>query len=214
MYGHPLVGPRSHESVPALLQAKHASPASLRERSAVPTVLVPLDGSALSQPAIDYVVALAGSSGIYVHLLNVQPAVTARDVTLFTSARAVEMHRRSAGERALGPAKRALAAAEIPYVAEVAFGAPVDEIVRCATSSGCSKIVMATRGRGLVSQLLGRSVARRVTRLAPVPVTLVKPPLAAGAVPVESGASAQDASRRLCTWRKRSCAPTRAYQGS
>jgi hypothetical protein len=38
----------------------------------------------------------------------------------------------------------------------------------------CTKIIMGTKGRSLIANLLARSVASRVVRLAHVPVTLVK----------------------------------------
>ncbi|MGH8526552.1 MAG: universal stress protein [Gammaproteobacteria bacterium] len=54
------------------------------------------------------------------------------------------------------------------------FGKPVEAIVRCAAERGCTKIVMGTKGRSLIADLVVRSVARRVVRLAHVPVTLIK----------------------------------------
>jgi regulator of nucleoside diphosphate kinase len=175
MYAHPLL--LETVSRPALerLRVEHGRIPRLASAAIRQTVLLPIDGTQLSDKALGHVIALAGSSQLCVHLLNVQPPVTAADVTLFTSAKSVEMQRRAEGERALAGAKRALRACSIDYVAEVAFGSRADEIVRCATSSGCSKIVMGTRGKGLVSSLLRGSVAHRVIRLAPVPVTLVTP---------------------------------------
>jgi nucleotide-binding universal stress UspA family protein len=172
----------------------------------------------VSETALVHVIALASSSELRVHLLNVQPAVTAADVTLFKSARAAEIERRTAAERMLGGAKRALSACRIEYVAEVAFGSPADEIVRCATTSGCSKIVMGTRGRGIVSQLLGRSVAHRVVRSAPVPVTLVKPNAIVDSRPAATRERIAHATLTrvdgLRSWQKQCCAGSRAYQAT
>jgi nucleotide-binding universal stress UspA family protein len=181
-----LVNEPGRSPIPALLRPASAHCAEPVRQ----TILVPVDGLELSQSAIEYVIALARSVELTVHLLNVQEPVTAADVTLFTSARTVELERRTAGERALRDAKRALMANGIRYVVEVAFGSPVDEIIRCATTSGCSKIVMATRGKGLLRSFIGRAIAHHVARMAPVPVTLIKPH-------ASSSASASPARRRV-----------------
>jgi nucleotide-binding universal stress UspA family protein len=215
MYGHPLLRRIMAQPVPAVLQTDRVPVAQQGSEAIRQTILLPIDESRISEMALAHVTALASSFELRVHLLNVQPAVTAADVTLFTSAKAVEMQRRAAGERTLGGAKRALSACRIDHVAEVAFGSPADEIVRCATASACSKIVMGTRGKGIFTSLIRRSVAHRVVRLAPVPVTLVTPNavLDSRAAATRAGlARAMSACLRgLRSWRKRCCAGSRAY---
>lgn len=213
MYAHPLLlktGAANETAVPTrsaeavLLR----SPASERQ-----TILLPFDGTPSSDRALDHVLELARWREVFVHLLNVQRPVMAGDVTLFRSAGAVELERRAAADRTLAPAKAALNAAGVRYLAEVAFGSPADEIVRCATTSRCSKIVMGTRREGLLARWLGRSVAYRVFKRAPVPVTLVPQPARAGtqiARPRFTHAFASD--KRLGSWRKRSCSGSHAYR--
>jgi nucleotide-binding universal stress UspA family protein len=184
-----------------------SSPASGRQ-----TILLPFDGTPSSERALDHVLELARWREVFVHLLNVQPPIMAGDVTLFTSARAVELERRAAAERVLAPAKAALNASGIRYLAEVAFGSPADEIVRCATTSRAAKIVMGRRREGLLARWLGSSVAYRVSKRAPVPVTLV--PRQASTAPDGGRARfghAFASVKRLGSWRKRSCSPGRAY---
>ncbi len=213
MYAHPLLlkTPAAGESA---LRKHHAEAVLLRKpASGRQTILLPFDGTPSAARALDHVLELARWREVFVHLLNVQPPVMAGDVTLFTSARAVELERRDAAERALAPAKAALNASGIRYLAEVAFGSPADEIVRCATTSGCSKIVMGSRRDGLLARLLGSSVAYRVSKRAPVPVTLV--PQRAGTAKRAAQprfAHAFASAKRLGSWRKRSCSHGRAYQ--
>lgn len=56
---------------------------------------------------------------------------------------------------------------------EVAYGAPSDEIVRCAAETVGTTIVMATRGRGVFKRALLGSVSQEVTRNAESPILLV-----------------------------------------
>jgi nucleotide-binding universal stress UspA family protein len=123
-----------------------------------------------------------------VHLLNVQSPVMAGDVNVFTTAPAVRSRRRTAGDEVLKRARSILAAARIEHTAEVVFGDPAPAIVRSAALNECDKIVMATRNSCLLHALLRPSVARRVVKLAPIPVTIVKA-AAVSDVPAASGAA-------------------------
>jgi nucleotide-binding universal stress UspA family protein len=109
----------------------------------------------------------------------------AGDVNFFMSAKMIADRRRAAGERVLRAAETLLDANHIQHTSEVVFGKPVDAIVRYAAERACTKIVMGTKGRSLIANLLARSVANRVVRRAPVPVTLIKerPRHSLGALP-------------------------------
>jgi nucleotide-binding universal stress UspA family protein len=151
-------------------------------KAALARPLVPVDGSAASLRAVEHVVAQMSPGDGRVHVINVQPPIMAGDVNFFMSARMAADRRRAAGERALRAARALLDAHRIEHTSEVVFGNPVDAILRCAVERGCTKIVMGTKGRSLIANLLARSVASRVVRRAHVPVTLVKkraPPTAA-----------------------------------
>jgi nucleotide-binding universal stress UspA family protein len=58
----------------------------------------------------------------------------------------------------------------------VRVGAPVDEILRCATDEAVDAIVMGTHGRTGLKHLLVGSVAERVVRTSNVPVLVVRHP--------------------------------------
>ena len=136
-------------------------------------LLVPIDGSPASLCAVEHVIAHMDRNGTKVHLINVQQPVMSGDVTLLSAKLAGDL-RRDAGERALQPAKAMLDANHFEYTAEVAFGLPAEAILDCASERHCTKIVMATSGRSLLSNIIRRSVPSRVIKLAHVPVTLVK----------------------------------------
>ena len=137
-------------------------------------ILLPFDGSHAAQRALQYAIAKTASARLHIHVVNVQPPVMAGDVTLFTSARAVEESRRNIGMTLLKPATAALRARHVFHTAHVALGDAAEEIAKSAERFACTKIVMGTRAMGILRSLLSRSVARRVVKLTTVPVTLVK----------------------------------------
>jgi nucleotide-binding universal stress UspA family protein len=165
-FAHP-----SHADLPALLRnpARDVQPGPKPER-----ILLPFDGSRAAQRALEHAIAKNASGRLHVCVVNVQPPLMAGDVTLFTSARTVEESRSNIGSAVLKPATSALQARRVAYTAHVALGDAAAEIAASAHRFGCTKIVMGTRGIGFLRSLWSRSVARRVVRLATVPVTLVK----------------------------------------
>ncbi len=58
------------------------------------------------------------------------------------------------------------------YTSPIPVGSPVDEIVRHA--EGYDAVVMASRGKGVLSELLLGSVSEGVVRRSPIPVLVVK----------------------------------------
>jgi nucleotide-binding universal stress UspA family protein len=74
--------------------------------------------------------------------------------------------------RAAHPGLKALDAA----TTKLAKGLPAQTIVNEARALGASLIVIGCRGKSSLAKLLYGSNARRVTRLSPIPVTVVKAP--------------------------------------
>jgi len=60
----------------------------------------------------------------------------------------------------------------------VIVGLPVTRIIEFAEHSGARQIVMGAQGRTALADVLLGSKVDRVTHLAPIPVTIVKPPRA------------------------------------
>lgn len=156
------------------------------------TVLVPTDFSAESGLALTYARELARRFESTLHLLHV---VADADVSPGTEAlwgfSETEVQQRWFDEArtklaALCPADEAAGA---PVRTAVAAGKPADRVVRYAGEHGVDLVVMGTRGRGAVEQLLLGSVAAEVVRRAPCPVLTVREP-AAGGAPAQGAAPA------------------------
>lgn len=134
------------------------------------TILVPLDGSALSERALPEATALAARSGARLLLLRVAVAnFVTRNDPLTGEPRLADL----AADYLRDVAARAgdRSAAETIEAA----GEPGPVIGRVARERGVDLIVMATHGRSGIGRWLYGSVADYVLRHAPVPVLLVSP---------------------------------------
>lgn len=139
-------------------------------------ILLPIDGSAVSRRVADALLARidAGLTAPEIHLINIQRPVS-QDVGQFVNHEALRDFHRDEGLKALAEARAVLEAAglaPIPHV--VVDDQPAAAIVRFAGEQAIDEIVMGSHGRGAVAAMLLGSVAREVSRLAGIPVTLVK----------------------------------------
>ncbi len=139
-------------------------------------ILLPIDGSPVSLHVADALLARidAGLTAPEIHLINVQRPVS-QDVGQFVNHEALRDFHRDEGLKALAEARAVLEAAglaPIPHV--VVDDQPAAAIVRFAGEQAVDEIVMGSHGRGAVAAMLLGSVAREVSRLAGIPVTLVK----------------------------------------
>jgi nucleotide-binding universal stress UspA family protein len=165
-------------------------------------ILVPLDGSALAEAAIDYVKEVARRCDpVEVTLLQVvrlpsgQTAAVSRPVHgQFPGKRApastadaeIEAHpiyreqemasSRSAAETSMSSAVQELKKANIAARTVVVFGRPAQEIVDYAEEGDFDLIVMCTHGRSGMQRWLLGSVADKVIRGTRLPVLVVRPP--------------------------------------
>ena len=136
-------------------------------------ILVPLDGSRLSEQALPHAATQAGQFGAEIVLLMVlgpipEPSMAGRGAVLRAeeaSARLAQdlLERMAAGLRDQGLRVRT----------ETAEGKPYLEIVRFAEEHDIDLIVMSTRGQSGLSRWLLGSVTDRVARGATVPLLLV-----------------------------------------
>jgi nucleotide-binding universal stress UspA family protein len=139
------------------------------------TILLPVDGSECSSRAARHVAGLAGIiSGLTVHLVNIQPP--GDDWMVRRMIRPEELAKLESewGESAIAPARGILQAQEVNYVEHIEQGDIAPSIVRLAVLYACDQIVMGTRGRSALGDLVLGSVAVKVLHLSSVPVTLVK----------------------------------------
>ena len=141
-------------------------------------ILVPTDGSKLSNIAIKEAVRLAGALGAKITLLHAAPAqiwpmyaesavvmaeYSAKGLREETRARAGELLAKAA-KRAGGAVATEMVLTDLPY----------DAIVKSAAKLKCDLIVMASHGRRGVAGLLLGSETHRVLTHSKVPVLVVR----------------------------------------
>ncbi|HMM54277.1 MAG TPA: universal stress protein [Candidatus Desulfobacillus sp.] len=145
------------------------------ETPAAPRILVPVDGSANTDRAIDLLLREIKEAGpLDLHLLNVQIPVDSGHARMFVSSGDIDAYHREEGQLALKSARDKLEAAGVRYSWHIAVGRIAETILRFAEEHAIDRIVMGTHGRSGLTHLLLGSVASEVSRSAPIPVTLVK----------------------------------------
>jgi len=139
-------------------------------------LLIPIDGSAAANHAVDHVIAsVAGfKEAPQVCLLNVQWKLATGNVKLFINQDTINDYYREQGMAALADARAKLDAAGLAYSYHISVGTPAEAIVQYAQEQGVDQITISAHGQNTLSDLLLGSVASKVAHLAKVPVLLVK----------------------------------------
>jgi nucleotide-binding universal stress UspA family protein len=146
----------------------------------VRTILIPVDGSACSECAIEEAVKLAQKSGpADIHVLNVQPRIFVGETLVFLDPAKLDTYYYEQGSKGLASAEKLLKKAGIAFTSHRAVGPVAETIVTKAKDLEADGILMGTHGHGRVAGMLLGSVSNKVLHLSPVPVTLVRsePPL-------------------------------------
>ena len=139
------------------------------------TILVPVDGSACSERAIEEVVKLVQKSGpMDIHLLNVQPRIFVEETMVFLDAAKIDTYYFEQGSKGLASAEKLLKKAGIAFTSHRAVGPVAETIITNAKKLGADGILMGTHGHGRVAGMLLGSVSNKVLHLSPVPVTFVR----------------------------------------
>jgi nucleotide-binding universal stress UspA family protein len=166
-------------------------------------ILVPLDGSTLSETVVPHVEKLISETNAEVTLLRVaespgrigvttvesggvrdvvaaptigEPTLQERTVTREGETQPqAEQRIKDELETYLAGAARSLVAQGVLTQQKVLFGDPVDNIVDYAKRERFDLIAMATHGRSGLARLLAGSVASRVLERTDLPVLLVRP---------------------------------------
>ena len=139
-------------------------------------ILIPVDGSANAQRAVEHVINNIATlkERPQLLLLNVQWNVAAGNVKLFINQKTIDDYYREQGMAALQSARAALDAAALPYPYHISVGTPAEAIMQYANEQGVDQIVMGRQGQGGLQSLLLGSVVNKVLHLADCPVLLVK----------------------------------------
>ena len=139
-------------------------------------ILVPTDGSALSNKAVRRAVQLAKEQKARVTAFWVGPEWRPgsrgdSSLTGFVSPAAHAAAVRKDADRVLAPVKRAAAAAGVSCKCVHAEGTfPFEEIVKAVQRNRCDLVVMASHGRRGISRLLLGSETSKVLAHSKVPV--------------------------------------------
>lgn len=139
-------------------------------------VLVPLDGSPISERAIPYATAIARATGRSLLLLTVWEGPGIELATSFPDlAKAMEQEGKQHYRRYLRDVAKQVSAQGVETHEEVRSGDAADELLAALERHEPDLLVMATHGRSGIHRLWYGSVASKLMRAAPVPTLLVGP---------------------------------------
>lgn len=133
------------------------------------SILVPTDGSAGVQRAIDHALDLANLSDASLHALYVVEtpgAAAIPEAQVLTMEDALE----EAGRDAVEQIDSRAGDRKVPAVTAIRHGVPHEEILEYADAEGIDLIVMGTHGRSGLDRMLLGSVTENVIRKSDVPV--------------------------------------------
>ena len=139
-------------------------------------ILLPIDGSKPSLNAAKYVAKFAKNSRnpVSVTLVSVHDDIGLGHVKQFVSKSVVDDYLREVSEKEFRAAQKVFDAARVKHNMVIKRGHISKEITALANKDKVDLIVMGTKGRsGLVDVLIG-SVAQRVSSSAKQPVLLIK----------------------------------------
>jgi nucleotide-binding universal stress UspA family protein len=140
------------------------------------TILVPIDGSKLSEQALPLAQRLAKASGARLDLVRVHPPATARDVYMEAMAGgAVPLSDATADETTYLDERAAEARADGLEVSTSLLEGPVAQAIARRARVNADLVVMTTHGRGPFSRLWLGSVADELLRILDRAILLIRP---------------------------------------
>ncbi|MFB6185394.1 MAG: universal stress protein [Halobacteriaceae archaeon] len=138
-------------------------------------ILVPLDGSPQAEEAFEYV--LQEYDGITVTLLHViDPIEAGYSAQATVPGYSEEWYEQSKeeAESLFDQAREKSQDTDIELQTEIELGRPARSILDYVEDNDIDQIVMGSHGRSRVTRILLGSVAEKVARRSPVPVTIVR----------------------------------------
>jgi nucleotide-binding universal stress UspA family protein len=142
--------------------------------SAMSRILLPIDDSSKLEHALRHAARCQreSHSPIQIHVLHVETPLSSY-VASKLPAGATRRYHDDRSREVLEPVAAALARANIPHRIHTAVGDPVTCIVEFAAETHVDRIVMVTRARPTIPEVLLGSVTAGVLQHAPVPVEVV-----------------------------------------
>ncbi len=133
------------------------------------TILVTLDGTPTDRAIIEHVKELAELAHSRLVLLHVADGWAAR--TYGSDAVSREIAEDTAYLKTVQAEFQSMG---IPAEAELAYGEPVDEIIKWVQRKGCDLVAMSTHGHRFLADLFLGTTASRVQHSVSVPVLLLR----------------------------------------
>lgn len=141
-------------------------------------ILIPIDGSELSERAVRSGVQFAKSIGARITAFHATPKVQALSYSAKTFGDEREESVTLASTRAdslLRFVRKAASAAGVPCdVASASSDAPYEEIIKAAEGAGCDLILMASHGRRGIERVLLGSQTDKVLTHSHIPVLVYR----------------------------------------
>ncbi len=139
-------------------------------------LLVAVDGSENALRATRFAASLLAQSREpgSITLITVRDDLALRNARRFVGNQTVDDYLREQSERDLAPARALLDADAIAHECLQCVGPIAREIAQAADPERFTMVVLGSKGRTGLRDLLIGSVARRVSEISPIPVLLVK----------------------------------------
>ena len=139
-------------------------------------ILVAIDGSKNSLRALKHAIKLVGKLAEPSELLlvNAHDDIALRGASQFVGKDAVKGYLDDLSASELKDAIEAATKSKVAFTTKMLRGQVAQTIAKAADEAKCDLIVLGSKGRTALKDLLIGSVAQRVASLADVPVTLVK----------------------------------------
>jgi len=136
-------------------------------------ILIPVDGSANSERAVQFLLKQAVNSKepVEIHLLNVQHPFPG---TIKGVGDQAKQYHHEEGTKALAGARKLLDDAKVKYTYHISVGEVGEVVAQFVDQLKCDQVVMGTRGMSSVGNMVLGSAATKVLHLVHVPVLLVK----------------------------------------
>lgn len=139
-------------------------------------ILVAIDGSKNSLRALKHAIKLVGklSEPSELLLVNAHDDVALRGASQFVGKDTVKSYLDDLSRTELADAIQAAEKAKVRFESKMLRGQVAQSIAKAAVDGSCDLIVLGSKGRSALKDLLIGSVAQRVASLSEVPVTLVR----------------------------------------
>lgn len=138
-------------------------------------MLVATDGSKNALRAVEFAIRLAGDVGSgTISLISVHDDTALKHAQRFVGKQAIEEYLHELSEQDLAESRELLGKAGIAHDALIRKGGVAQEICAAGAEGGYDMIIMGSKGRSALGDLLVGSVAKRVIELSKVPVLLVR----------------------------------------